>query len=112
MTETLESMADEVDQKQLAEQLLTQAEEHGAELTGPNELLNQLPTNVLETALDAEMTKHLGYERHDAARRSSGKIQQRAPDRRPRSPRSGRSRSTSHGTSIPRSRRRSPVKRQ
>jgi putative transposase len=72
MTETLEPMADEVDQKQLAEQLLAQAKEQGVELMGPNGLLNQLTKNVLETALDAEMTEHLGYEKHDAAGRGSG----------------------------------------
>ena len=73
MTETLDPMAaTEVDQKQLAEQLLAQAKEQGIELMGPNGLLNQLTKNVLETALDAEMTEHLGYERHDAAGRGSG----------------------------------------
>nr|WP_300397755.1 IS256 family transposase [uncultured Rhodococcus sp.] len=72
MTETLDPMADEVDQKQLAEQLLAQAKEQGVELMGPNGLLNQLTKNVLETALDAEMTEHLGYEKHDAAGRGSG----------------------------------------
>ncbi|MCZ4564260.1 IS256 family transposase [Rhodococcus sp. IEGM 1401] len=64
--------ATEVDQKQLAEQLLAQAKEQGVELMGPNGLLNQLTKNVLETALDAEMTEHLGYEKHDAAGRGSG----------------------------------------
>ncbi|WP_442972819.1 transposase, partial [Rhodococcus sp. G-MC3] len=65
MTETLDPMAaTEVDQKQLAEQLLAQAKEQGIELMGPNGLLNQLTKNVLESALDAEMTEHLGYEKH------------------------------------------------
>lgn len=73
MTETLDPMAEtEVDQKQLAEQLLAQAKEQGVELMGPNGLLNQLTKNVLETALDAEMTEHLGYDKHDAAGRGSG----------------------------------------
>lgn len=73
MTETLDPMAaTEVDQKQLAEQLLAQAKEQGVELMGPNGLLNQLTKNVLESALDAEMTEHLGYEKHDAAGRGSG----------------------------------------
>lgn len=67
MTETLQPMADEVDQEQLAEQLLAQAKEQGIELIGPNGLLNQLTKNVLETALDAEMTDHLDYEKYDAA---------------------------------------------
>jgi putative transposase len=72
MSETLEPMAIEVDQKQLAEQLLAQAKEQGVELVGPNGLLNQLTKSVLETALDAEMTEHLGYDKHDPAGRGSG----------------------------------------
>jgi putative transposase len=73
MTETLDPMAaTEVDQEQLAEQLLAQAKEQGVELMGPNGLLNQLTKNVLETALDAEMTAHVGYERHDSVGRGSG----------------------------------------
>ena len=72
MTETLEPVADEVDQQQLAQQLLAQAKEQGVELVGPNGLLNQLTKQVLETALEAEMTEHLGYDKHDAAGRGSG----------------------------------------
>lgn len=72
MSETLESVANDVDQRQLAEQLLAQAKEQGVELVGPNGLLNQLTKNVLETALDAEMTEHLGYDKHDPAGRGSG----------------------------------------
>ena len=30
-------------------------------------LLNQLTRNVLETALDAKMSEHLGYDKHDPA---------------------------------------------
>jgi transposase-like protein len=63
---------DIVDQKQLAEQLLAQAEEQNIELVGPEGLLNQLTKNVLETALDAEMSEHLGYEKHDPDGRNSG----------------------------------------
>jgi transposase-like protein len=63
---------DIVDQKQLAEQLLQQAEEQNIELVGPGGLLGQLTKNVLETALDAEMAEHLGYEKHDPAGHNSG----------------------------------------
>jgi putative transposase len=63
---------DIVDQKQLAEQLLQQAEEQNIELVGPGGLLNQLTKNVLETALDVEMAEHLGYEKHDPAGHNSG----------------------------------------
>jgi putative transposase len=34
--------------------------------------LGQLTKNVLETAVDAEMSEHLGYEKHDPAERNSG----------------------------------------
>jgi len=72
MTETLDRMADEVDPQQLAEQLLAQAKAQGVDLVGPNGLLNQLTRNVLETALEAEMTEHLGYDKHDVAGRTGG----------------------------------------
>jgi len=62
----------DLDHRQLAEQLLAQAKEQGVDLVGPNGLLNQLTKNVLETALDAEMTEHLGYDKHDPVGRGSG----------------------------------------
>ena len=52
--------------------MLAQAKEQGVELVGPDGLLNQLTKNVLETALEAEMTEHLGYEKHDPAGRGTG----------------------------------------
>lgn len=61
-----------IDQQRLAEQLLAQAKEQGVDLVGPDGLLNQLTKSVLETALEAEMDDHLGYERHDAVGRNSG----------------------------------------
>ena len=51
-----------IDQKELAERLLAQAKEQGVSLVGPGGLLNQLTQNVLETALEAELTEHLGHE--------------------------------------------------
>lgn len=36
-------------------------------LVGPGGLLNQLTRNVLETALEAELTEHLGRERGGSA---------------------------------------------
>ena len=71
--EMIEPMTtDIVDQKELAEQLLEQAKEQNIELVGPDGLLGRLTKNVLETALDAEMSEHLGYEKHDPAGRGSG----------------------------------------
>jgi transposase-like protein len=51
-----------IDQKELAERLLAQAKEQGVSLVGPGGLLNQLTRNVLEIALEAELTGHLGHE--------------------------------------------------
>ena len=51
-----------IDQKDLAERLLAQAKEQGVSLVGPGGLLNQLTKNVLETALNAELTEHLGHQ--------------------------------------------------
>lgn len=59
MTETLKPVTDKVDPQQLAEQLLAQAKEQGVDLVGPDGLLNQVTKNVLETALEAEMSEHL-----------------------------------------------------
>lgn len=53
-----------IDQQQIAEQLLAQAKEQGVSLVGPGGLLGGLTKTVLETALEAEMTEHLGYEKH------------------------------------------------
>jgi putative transposase len=72
MSETMDPMATEMDQQELAQQLLAQAKEQGIELVGPGGLLNRLTKNVLETALEAEMEEHLGYGKHDVAGRGSG----------------------------------------
>jgi putative transposase len=42
------------------------------DIIGENGLLKQLTKAVLERALQAELTEHLGYEKHDAAGRNSG----------------------------------------
>ncbi|MEV8148622.1 transposase [Arthrobacter sp. NPDC080073] len=65
-------MATDVDQHELAQQLLAQAREQGIGLVGPDGLLNRQTKNVLETALEADMEDHLGYEKHDAGGRGSG----------------------------------------
>ncbi|CAG7608351.1 IS256 family transposase [Leucobacter soli] len=63
--EVIDPVAGEIiDQQQIAEQLLAQAKEQGVSLVGPGGLLGGLTKTVLETALEAEMTEHLGYEKH------------------------------------------------
>ncbi len=44
----------------------------GLRLTGEGSMLGELVKAVLERALEAELTAHLGYERHDPAGRGSG----------------------------------------
>jgi transposase-like protein len=53
---------------------LVRLREQGLSLTGPDGLLRQLTTTVLETALAEEMTEHLGYEKHDPAGAGTGNI--------------------------------------
>jgi hypothetical protein len=82
MTDTIDDVAAEaagqepvepaLDEQSVAEQLVAQAREKGIELVGPDGLLSQLTKRVLETALEAEMTDHLGYDKHDPMGRNRG----------------------------------------
>ena len=49
-----------------AAELVAQARERGLALTGPDGLLKMFTKNVLETALNEEMTEHLGHEKNRA----------------------------------------------
>ena len=53
-------------EQQAAVELVRLAQEQGLSLTGPDGLLKQLTKTVLETALNEEMTEHLGHEDHRA----------------------------------------------
>src|SRR5690349_15502971 len=72
MTDTIESVPARIDQQQLAQELVEAARAEGVELVGPGGLLSGLTKTVLETALEAEMSEHLGYDRHDLAGRDGG----------------------------------------
>jgi putative transposase len=79
MTATLNDVAKKKAGQPSAEQLaavelVRQAKEQGLSLTGPDGLLKQLTKTVLETALNEEITEHLGYEKHDPAGAGSGNI--------------------------------------
>lgn len=56
----------------LVSQLVTQAREQGLQLSGEGGLLQQLTKIVLESALDGEITDHLGYDKHDPTGANSG----------------------------------------
>ncbi|ANS62306.1 transposase mutator family protein [Streptomyces lincolnensis] len=61
-----------VSDEQLVAMLVERARSEGLQLTGQGGLLQQLTKRVLESALEGEITDHLGYERHDAVGRGSG----------------------------------------
>jgi transposase-like protein len=56
----------------LAERLVEEARADGVELIGPGGLLGDLTKRVLEAGLEAELSDHLGYERHAVEGRDGG----------------------------------------
>jgi hypothetical protein len=72
MTEMIEPVPRGGQQQELAQRLVEQAHAEGVELIGPGRLLPGLTKTVLETALQAEITGHLGYDKHDPAGRDRG----------------------------------------
>src|SRR3954465_3801477 len=79
MTATLDDVAKKKQAEPSAEQqaaveLVRLAQEQGLSLTGPDGLLKQLTKTVLETALNEEITEHLGYEKHDPSGAGAGNI--------------------------------------
>jgi hypothetical protein len=110
MTDTIDAvMADEVvnQQQQLAEQLLAQAKTQGINLVAPGGLLNEITKRVLEAALEAEMSEHLGYDKHEYIGRDGGNSRSGVRPKTVLTEIGPRFRSTCPGTPMPRSIRRS-----
>ncbi|WP_443055318.1 IS256 family transposase [Streptomyces sp. NBC_00258] len=59
-------------EQKLIDQLVEQARSKGLQLTGEGGLLQQLTKKVLESALEGEITDHLGYDKHDPAGKDGG----------------------------------------
>src|SRR6516164_2756131 len=57
-----------------AEEMVRRAREQGLSLTGPDGLLKQLTKAVLETALNQELTEHLGHEKNGTPDPESGNV--------------------------------------
>lgn len=57
---------------QLVAMLVERARSEGLQLTGEGGLLQQLTKRVLESALEGEITDHVGYEKHDPAGKNNG----------------------------------------
>jgi putative transposase len=62
---------DDLDE-QLISQLVDRSRARGLQLTGEGSVLQQLTKRFLESALDGEITDHLGYDKHDPAGRNNG----------------------------------------
>ena len=58
--------------KQALDALLAQVKGDGLRLTGPGGFLSELVRAVLERGLQAELTEHLGYAKHDPAGNGTG----------------------------------------
>ena len=80
MTDTMESkttapmepgpgqaLAKRIATAELASELMARADEKGVSLVGPGGLLQGLTKTFSGTALEAEMTDHVGYEAYDPA---------------------------------------------
>ena len=78
MTETLVTVTktkpEPTAEQAAAEELVRRAREQGLSLTGPDGLLKQLTKVVLETALDQELTEHLGHEKNAPAGNEAGNV--------------------------------------
>jgi hypothetical protein len=81
MTATLDAVASKKKDKpeptpeeRAAEELVRRAREQGLSLTGPDGLLKQLTKVVLETALDQELTEHLGHEKNGPVVNGTGNV--------------------------------------
>ena len=61
-------------EQKVAEELVARAREQGLSLTGPDGLLKQLTKTVLETALNQELTEHLGHDKHGPAGNEAGNV--------------------------------------
>ena len=67
MTATLENVTKKPEptaEQVAAKELVRRAREQGLFLTGPDGVLKQLTKVVIETALDQELTEHLGHEKN------------------------------------------------
>jgi hypothetical protein len=70
---------DDLDDEQLIGQLVKRSRSRGLQLTGDGSVLQQLTRQFLESALEGEITDHLGYGKHDRAGRDGGNSPVTAP---------------------------------
>ncbi len=71
---TKKSKREPTAEERAAEEMVRRAREQGLSLTGPDGLLKQLTKTVLETALNQELTEHLGHDKHAPAGNGTGNV--------------------------------------
>ena len=64
LNSTIEKNQEHSAEEIAAKELVRMAKDKGLSLTGPDGLLKQFTKTVLETALEEELTDHLGHEKH------------------------------------------------
>jgi transposase-like protein len=85
MTETLNGMSSMpkdaknrptpgADERAAVRELVKAARTRGEDLTGPDGLLKSITKTVLESALEEEMTEHLGHEKHHSPAEDSSNV--------------------------------------
>ena len=71
---TKKSKREPAAEERAVEEMVARAREQGLSLTGPDGLLKQLTKTVLETALNQEMTEHLGHDKHGPPGNETGNV--------------------------------------
>ena len=66
------SLTPEEQERAAVRELVRAARARGEDLTGPDGLLKTITKSVLESALEQELTEHLGYDKHAAEGRNGG----------------------------------------
>src|SRR5580765_7116342 len=68
----VQDLADQLVDEGFLDDLLSRVDETGLALTGEGGFLQEMVKRVLEAGLQAELTGHLGYEKHDPVGNGSG----------------------------------------
>ncbi len=72
LQKTRPATSPELSEREAVRALVRAARGRGEELTGPDGLLRLITKEVLEAALEEELTEHLGYDKHDPEGRDNG----------------------------------------
>jgi hypothetical protein len=70
--ESMKAVSAKAGDDHLIDELVSRAQTEGPQLTGEDGLPQQLTERLLESALEGEITDHLGYDKHDPAGRNGG----------------------------------------